>query len=582
MASSALSPSPQFSSLHHRQQRPLRTSGNPSSLPGALFPLFSFPDADPRRRRTSLLILSSSSNARPAYARELERKQEILESHGLDPSDFISRSADKLRRRRRDEENRAGKGKRMPLPLDEPKPPLRTTHRLLQVLGGKARRKKLLSPKGMDVRPMMEVVRGAAFDILQVHFVEMDPWVVSEVLQPNLEWTGFSDVSVIHTIRVERFLEQAEQSSDKNRSFEYISVTPPYTAVDYTMLMDQLGKSPLVGEDCFILVEYPLKTLLADSCGHLIKIADRRFGRTNLKVERPRPESVINENEIRITSQGVVRNYVSYATSLLQEKRGREIVLKAMGQAISKAVAIAEIIKKRFSGLYQDTTISSVSITDVWEPIEEGLVPLEMTRHVSMISISLSTRELNKNSPGYQAPLQVEQPKRQQRYQQFQQSQQQQQFRPKQTQGQHNEEVEEEEEGVGEEATVDLLDMRIIREAMATIRGDMAITKVDMAIIKPDMVDMAMIKKMVDGTLTGVEVVDVVEAIGIIVVADMEGEEEVVVEGLVAEVTAVDEEGWVAVAEGYNSSAGCGVLPCLGILSKNLIGASTMTCGYAR
>ena len=29
----------------------------------------------------------------------------------------------------------------------------------------------------------------------------------------------------------------------------------------------------------------------------------------------------------------------------MQEKRGREIVLKAMGQAISKAVAIAEIIK---------------------------------------------------------------------------------------------------------------------------------------------------------------------------------------------------------------------------------------------
>lgn len=38
----------------------------------------------------------------------------------------------------------------------------------MQVIGGKARRKKLLSPKGMDVRPMMEVVKGAAFDILQV------------------------------------------------------------------------------------------------------------------------------------------------------------------------------------------------------------------------------------------------------------------------------------------------------------------------------------------------------------------------------------------------------------------------------
>lgn len=38
------------------------------------------------------------------------------------------------------------------------------------MLGGKARRKKLLSPKGMDVRPMMEVVKGAAFDILQVAY----------------------------------------------------------------------------------------------------------------------------------------------------------------------------------------------------------------------------------------------------------------------------------------------------------------------------------------------------------------------------------------------------------------------------
>lgn len=46
---------------------------------------------------------------------------------------------------------------------------------------------------------------------LQVHFVEMDPWVVSDVLRPNLEWTGFLDVSVIHTVRVENFFERAER-----------------------------------------------------------------------------------------------------------------------------------------------------------------------------------------------------------------------------------------------------------------------------------------------------------------------------------------------------------------------------------
>lgn len=36
------------------------------------------------------------------------------------------------------------------------------------------------------------------------------------------------------------------------------------------------------------------------------------------RVERPRPESAIEENEIRITAQGLIRNYVTYATSLLQ------------------------------------------------------------------------------------------------------------------------------------------------------------------------------------------------------------------------------------------------------------------------
>ncbi|KAF3322918.1 protein FAM98B-like isoform X2 [Carex littledalei] len=142
------------------------------------------------------------------------------------------------------------------------------------------------------------------------------------------------------------------------------------------------------------------------------------------RVERPRPESAISENEVRITTQGMIRNYINYATNLLQERGIKEIVLKAMGQAISKSVAVSEILKKRIPGLYQDTAISSVSITDVWEPIEEGLVPLEMTRHVSMISISLSTNELNKNSPGYQAPEfdeQQLQPRQQQRYQQAQQ-----------------------------------------------------------------------------------------------------------------------------------------------------------------
>ncbi|MED6192039.1 hypothetical protein PIB30_006539 [Stylosanthes scabra] len=204
---------------------------------------------------------------------------------------------------------------------DEVKTP-RTTHKLLQVLGGTARRTKLLSPKGMDVRPMMEVVKGAAFDILQaaggcpaslrpgrwldlysgtgsvgiealsrgcseVHFVEMDPWVVSDVLRLNLEATGFLDASIIHTVRVEKFFERADQFVGNSGPFDYISVTPPYTQVDYEVLMRQISESSLVGEDTFIVVEYPLKTDMLDSCGCLVKITDRRFGRTLLAIYGP-------------------------------------------------------------------------------------------------------------------------------------------------------------------------------------------------------------------------------------------------------------------------------------------------------
>ncbi|XP_010272157.1 PREDICTED: uncharacterized protein LOC104608018 [Nelumbo nucifera] len=280
----------------------------------SLVPLIKVASPKPIYRRPSTIV--SSYNARNGLVSD--EKKELLERYGLDPDEYLHKESPKSWRRRGAE--RTGKGKRVP--PEESKQP-RTTHKLLQVLGGKARRKKLLSPKGMDVRPMMEVVKGAAFDILQVaggcpaslrpgrwldlysgtgsvgieaisrgcsevHFVEMDPWVVSEVLRPNLEWTGFLDVSVIHAVRVEDFLERAEQFVGKDGSFDYISVTPPYTAVDYSILMGQLSSSVLVGEDSFVVVEYPLRTVMLDSCGCLVKIADRRFGRTHLAIYGPR------------------------------------------------------------------------------------------------------------------------------------------------------------------------------------------------------------------------------------------------------------------------------------------------------
>eukprot|EP00884_Botryococcus_braunii_P010424 jgi/Botrbrau1/19383/Bobra.0338s0013.1 len=99
---------------------------------------------------------------------------------------------------------------------------------------------------------------------------------------------------------------------------------------------------------------------------------------------------------------GKMRNYITYATSLISEKKHEAVLLKAMGRAINKTVTIAEIIKRRIPGLHQNTQIGSVGITDTWEPLEEGLETLETTRHVSVITITLSTTPLDASSPGYQ------------------------------------------------------------------------------------------------------------------------------------------------------------------------------------
>lgn len=82
-----------------------------------------------------------------------------------------------------------------------------------------------------------------------------------------------------------------------------------------------------------------------------------------------------------------------------------------MGRAINKTVVVAEIIKRRIPSLHQLTEIGSVDITDTWEPLEEGLDTLETTRHVSVISITLSKVQLDTSQPGYQQPLPEDQVK---------------------------------------------------------------------------------------------------------------------------------------------------------------------------
>jgi hypothetical protein len=72
-----------------------------------------------------------------------------------------------------------------------------------------------------------------------------------------------------------------------------------------------------------------------------------------------------------------------------------------------------EVIKRRVAGLHQITAITSMTITDTWEPKDEqeGLSTLHVNRNISAITVTLSTTPLDSSQPGYQPPLPADQVK---------------------------------------------------------------------------------------------------------------------------------------------------------------------------
>eukprot|EP00200_Dunaliella_tertiolecta_P005134 CAMPEP_0202339972 /NCGR_PEP_ID=MMETSP1126-20121109/1605_1 /ASSEMBLY_ACC=CAM_ASM_000457 /TAXON_ID=3047 /ORGANISM="Dunaliella tertiolecta, Strain CCMP1320" /LENGTH=324 /DNA_ID=CAMNT_0048930599 /DNA_START=843 /DNA_END=1819 /DNA_ORIENTATION=+ len=128
------------------------------------------------------------------------------------------------------------------------------------------------------------------------------------------------------------------------------------------------------------------------------------------RVRAPREDAGAKaENEVRIMGGGRVRTYIQYALELLNEKGFSNVEFAAMGRAINMAVLCAEILKRRVHGLHQITELASLALVDVWEPKEEGLETIRVTRNASAIRIKLSMAPLDTTHPGYQAPLPADQ-----------------------------------------------------------------------------------------------------------------------------------------------------------------------------
>merc|ERR1712039_938638 len=112
-----------------------------------------------------------------------------------------------------------------------------------------------------------------------------------------------------------------------------------------------------------------------------------------------------DDAEIRVTAAGSVSAYVSRAAKVFNELERPQVVIKATGNALTKAVTLAEVIKRRFKDLHQITKLGNTEIVDEYEPLEEGLDKVVDTRNVPTIEIKLSKEPLDTSDKGYQAPI---------------------------------------------------------------------------------------------------------------------------------------------------------------------------------
>ncbi|XP_015778481.1 PREDICTED: ribonuclease P protein subunit p25-like protein isoform X2 [Acropora digitifera] len=90
--------------------------------------------------------------------------------------------------------------------------------------------------------------------------------------------------------------------------------------------------------------------------------------------------SVSSENQdtkeagnIYVKSGSKIRNIISQAHKILQNKEEKKINLIGSGPSISKTITCAEIVKRKARGLHQLNALYYTKVEDTWEPKEESL-----------------------------------------------------------------------------------------------------------------------------------------------------------------------------------------------------------------
>ena len=109
---------------------------------------------------------------------------------------------------------------------------------------------------------------------------------------------------------------------------------------------------------------------------------------------------------IRVNRNIQARVFIDQVLDEFNQKNKQTVTLSSLGEAITKSVTIAEIVKHRVPGLHQVNEISTIVIDDEYEPIEDNLDRMKVSRKLTCLQITLSkSAPADTSVPGYQPPI---------------------------------------------------------------------------------------------------------------------------------------------------------------------------------
>ena len=118
---------------------------------------------------------------------------------------------------------------------------------------------------------------------------------------------------------------------------------------------------------------------------------------TNQKDNKKEP------NDIRIGMNSRARNVIKYSTSVMDEKKLKELKFSAVGGSIGRLLDIVEVLKVLKPGLYQQNRITSVA----YQTVDSNNTLLNQ-RLYPKLEVILSTEEPKNKTEGYQGQLDEE------------------------------------------------------------------------------------------------------------------------------------------------------------------------------